>query len=139
MPAARAAIAWTRRRAGPSRWRWRCGDWRARRFQTTAGSALRKLVTAMQRDDAAAAHDLAGRSHLFGDAAPRRSGRGVVAAARDPRRVLRLGYANREGAITVREIEPLGYLGKAAHWYLVAWCRLRDALRLFRTDRDRKS
>ena len=59
----------------------------------------------------------------------------MVADALDTRRVLRLGYANREGAITVREIEPLGYLGKAAHWYLVAWCRLRDALRLFRTDR----
>jgi predicted DNA-binding transcriptional regulator YafY len=50
--------------------------------------------------------------------------------------VLRIGYADRAGATTVREIEPLGYVGSpAAHWYLMAWCRLRDGLRAFRTDR----
>jgi predicted DNA-binding transcriptional regulator YafY len=49
--------------------------------------------------------------------------------------VLRIGYGDREGAVTVREIEPLGYIGKATQWYLVAWCRLRDGLRVFRTDR----
>jgi len=34
-----------------------------------------------------------------------------------------------------REVEPLGYISRAAHWYLVGWCRQRDALRVFRTDR----
>jgi hypothetical protein len=37
--------------------------------RATAGSALRKLVAAIQGDDAAAARDLApGRIHLLGDA-----------------------------------------------------------------------
>ena len=36
-------------------------------FRATAGSALRKLVAAMQGYDAAAARDLAGRIHLLGD------------------------------------------------------------------------
>jgi predicted DNA-binding transcriptional regulator YafY len=106
-------------------------------FRTTAGSALRKLVAAMQVDDATAAHDLAGRIHLLGEVGaeqmppvPR-----LVADALDTRRVLRIGYGDRAGATTVREIEPLGYVGTATHWYLVAWCRLRDGLRAFRTDR----
>jgi predicted DNA-binding transcriptional regulator YafY len=58
-----------------------------------------------------------------------------VADALSTRRVLRIAYADREGTVTTRDIEPLGYVGKATHWYLVAWCRQRDALRAFRTDR----
>jgi predicted DNA-binding transcriptional regulator YafY len=104
-------------------------------FRATAGSALRKLVAAMQEDDAAAAGELAARFHLL-------SGEGntppvprMVADALVTRRVLRIGYGDREGAVTRREIEPLGYVGKPDHWYLVAWCRLREEIRVFRTDR----
>ncbi len=105
-------------------------------FSSVASSALRKLVAAMQTDDAAAAEELAARVHLFADeeepttAVPR-----LVADALSTRRVLRIAYADREGAVTTREIEPLGYVGKATQWYLIAWCRQRDALRVFRTDR----
>jgi predicted DNA-binding transcriptional regulator YafY len=104
-------------------------------FQASAGSALHKLVAAMQSDDAAAARELAGRIHLLGDAAATPSMPRMVADALSTRRVLRIAYGDREGAATTREIEPLGYVGKATHWYLVAWCRQRDALRAFRTDR----
>ena len=104
-------------------------------FRATAGSALRKLVAAMQSDDAAAARDLAGRIHLLGDPGTTPSMPRVVADALSTRHVLRIGYVDREGATTTREIEPLGYVGTATHWYLMAWCRLRGTLRAFRTDR----
>ncbi|HEX3785979.1 MAG TPA: YafY family protein [Pseudonocardiaceae bacterium] len=108
-------------------------------FRATAGSALRKLVAAMHSDDAAVARDLAARIHLLsggvGGAGVTPSIPRIVADALHPRRVLRISYDDREGAGTLREIEPLGYVGTATHWYLVAWCRLRDALRVFRTDR----
>jgi predicted DNA-binding transcriptional regulator YafY len=104
-------------------------------FQAAGGSALRKLVTAMQHDDAAAARDLAGRIHLLGEADTLPSMPRGLADALSARRVMRIGYVDREGAITRREIEPLGYVGRPTHWYLVAWCRRRDALRVFRTDR----
>jgi predicted DNA-binding transcriptional regulator YafY len=107
-------------------------------FRVPAVSALRKLVAAMQVDDAATARDLAGRIHLLGDAGtatPTPSVPHLVADALSTRRVLRIGYDDRGGTTTIREIEPLGYVGTATHWYLVAWCRLRDALRHFRTDR----
>jgi predicted DNA-binding transcriptional regulator YafY len=104
-------------------------------FRDTAGTALRKLVAAMQTDDASAARALAGRVHLIGkdETAPRVPR--LVADALSARRVLRITYGDREGATTVREIEPLGYVGSPAHWYLVAWCRLRLGIRAFRTDR----
>ncbi|WP_329139271.1 YafY family transcriptional regulator [Streptomyces sp. NBC_01476] len=104
-------------------------------FQVTAGAALRKLVAAMQGDDAAAAHDLAGRIHLLGDPGAAPPVPRIVADALSTRRVLRIGYGDRAGAATLREIEPLGYVGTATHWYLVGWCRLRGAVRAFRTDR----
>jgi predicted DNA-binding transcriptional regulator YafY len=104
-------------------------------FRATAGSALRKLVAAMQSDDAAAARRLAGRVHLLGDPGELPPVPAPVADALGHGRVLRLGYADRSGAVTARDVEPLGYVGRDGRWYLVAWCRLRDGVRAFRTDR----
>ena len=75
------------------------------------------------------------RIHLLGDPGTTPSVPRMVADALYTRRVLRIGYVDRGGVSTTREIEPLGYVGTAAYWYLMAWCRLRDTLRAFRTDR----
>lgn len=104
-------------------------------FQSAATSALRKLVAAMQADDADAAAVMAGRIHLLDPGDATSSVPRVVADALSAGRVLRITYGDRDGAATAREIEPLGYVGTATNWYLLAWCRLRDAPRAFRTDR----
>lgn len=52
-------------------------------------------------------------------------------------RVLQLGYLDAEGAVTSREVEPMGLVVNGVHWYLVAWCRLREDARAFRLDRVR--
>jgi len=51
------------------------------------------------------------------------------------RHVLLLDYRDRHDAVTVREVEPVAFAGTRAHWYLLAWCRLRKAARAFRVDR----
>jgi predicted DNA-binding transcriptional regulator YafY len=51
------------------------------------------------------------------------------------RHVLRLDYQDRRDVVTVREVEPVAFAGTRAHWYLMAWCRLRKAARAFRVDR----
>ena len=51
------------------------------------------------------------------------------------RHVLLLDYRDRDDAVTVREVEPVAFAGTRAHWYLLAWCRLREAGRAFRVDR----
>jgi predicted DNA-binding transcriptional regulator YafY len=103
-------------------------------FRAEAASALRKLVAAMHHDDAAAAQDLAARVHVLGKSSPPPIPR-EIAHALAAGRVLRIGYGDRQGAVTRREVEPLGYVGKPTHWYLIAWCRLRGEIRAFRTDR----
>ncbi len=40
--------------------------------------------------------------------------------------------------ITRRNIEPVGVFFSAGYWYTIAWCRLRNAYRNFRTDRIRQ-
>jgi predicted DNA-binding transcriptional regulator YafY len=104
-------------------------------FRSAAGSAMRKLVAAMRRDDAAAADDLVGRIHLLDSTDATSSMPRAVVDALSTGRVLRITYGDREGTTTTRDIEPLGYVGTASSWYLLAWCRLRDGLRAFRTDR----
>jgi len=51
------------------------------------------------------------------------------------RHVLLLDYRDRRDAVTVREVEPVAFAGTRAHWYLLAWCRLREGARAFRVDR----
>lgn len=58
----------------------------------------------------------------------------VLQRALAARRVLRVDYVDSRGSTSSRVVEPLGFLG-GEHWYLVAWCRLRDATRGFRLDR----
>lgn len=105
-------------------------------FAGPGGTALRKLVAVLPAAEAAEAHRLAGRVHLIGDG-PATPVPAIVADAVSARRVLRIGYADRSGAESLRDVEPLGYLGNSQHWYLAAWCRLRGQLRCFRTDRIR--
>lgn len=52
------------------------------------------------------------------------------------RRVVQMRYHAREGEDTSeRLLEPVGVFQQNAHWYLIAYCRLRQAYRTFRTDR----
>lgn len=52
------------------------------------------------------------------------------------RRVVEIRYRDRTGAAeTRRAIEPLGLIYYGDQWHLIAWCRLRQDLRDFRTDR----
>jgi predicted DNA-binding transcriptional regulator YafY len=50
-------------------------------------------------------------------------------------RVARIDFTDRHGTQTSREVEPVGFYGSLDGWSLIAWCRLREAGRLFRLDR----
>jgi predicted DNA-binding transcriptional regulator YafY len=97
----------------------------------TLGDAHREAVDA----SAARVGLIRPAAPLDGAPAPGSVPRAVQRALRD-RRVLRLEYTDAAGAVTSRAVEPVGFLG-AERWYLVAWCRMRAALRAFRMDRIR--
>ena len=47
-------------------------------------------------------------------------------------------YSHYNDSTTEREVEPLGMVFYSSRWHLIAYCRLRDDLRDFRTDRIQK-
>ena len=105
-------------------------------FRLSARTAARKMLAVMPEGEAARASALASRVHLL-------EGEDEVvappefAAALRADRVVRLRYQDAGGTESVREVEPLGSIGKEGQWYLIAWCRLRDGVRAFRGDRMR--
>ncbi len=59
----------------------------------------------------------------------------VCARAVSEQRVLQLDYETAQEVRSQRAVEPLGVVLYDFNWYLVAWCRLRKAMRSFRLDR----
>jgi len=49
--------------------------------------------------------------------------------------ILRFDYQDRQGAMTVRRVHPLGLWFWGKVWTMVAWCEIRDDFRMFRLDR----
>jgi predicted DNA-binding transcriptional regulator YafY len=93
-------------------------------------------MAAMSAEDADSARQLGQRLVRF-DAPGSPFGRSqrVIEQAIADRRVLNIGYADKNGNSSKRTVEPLAIVGVADRWYLSAWCRLRDDRRVFRFDR----
>ncbi|WP_120339612.1 helix-turn-helix transcriptional regulator [Cryobacterium soli] len=104
-------------------------------FHGAGRTALRKLLAAMATGDAGDADDLAGRVHFIGHSPEPPPIPSVLTQAVSERRVLRLRYTDRDGRSTLRDVEPLGYVGSTTAWYLLGWCRLRGGIRAFKLDR----
>lgn len=103
-------------------------------FRDAATSALRKVVAVTDDRSLRESADLATRIHLLGSPRPNGAPHELADALRTGH-VLQIAYADRNGVETVRDVEPMGFVGKGNDWYLIAWCRLRDGLRAFRGDR----
>ena len=59
----------------------------------------------------------------------------LIETAIAARQVLRLDYADRQGAPTQRDIQPLVLTFWGGHWTVIGWCRLRADFRMFRLHR----
>ena len=103
-------------------------------FNDAATSALRKVVAVTDDRSLRETADLAARIHLLGEHRPNEAPPELAGALRTGH-VLQIAYIDRNGTATLRDVEPMGFVGKGSDWYLIAWCRLRDALRAFRGDR----
>lgn len=75
----------------------------------------------------------AGADHA--PAAPSPSVLRAVEQSLGDERALAVVYAGPDGAVTRRTVEPILLAHTQGRWYLVAWCRLREAIRWFRLDR----
>ena len=69
--------------------------------------------------------------------APQRKAVAGVAEAFFNMRCIAIEYADQNGAITTRDVEPQFLYLNVPVWYLLVWDRLRSAIRFFRVDRIR--
>ena len=126
-PAEAVAVAITLSRSGGSP------------YSRSARTALHKILSAMSAGDGVAAHELADRIRFLSPAEPEAPALvpAVLEEAVATRRVVRIGYVDRSGAVTERVVEPVSFTAVSRCWYFLGWCRLREAGRVFRTDRIR--
>ncbi|WP_214108860.1 helix-turn-helix transcriptional regulator [Acrocarpospora catenulata] len=115
-------------------------------FAGQARSALRKLMSAMPEADGERARELATRVHLLSPRPGEGEERATLETAGPVAKVienallasvvLEMEYVDVRGAVSERAVEPGVFVGgRGGVWYLVAWCRLRDDVRVFRLDR----
>ncbi|MBL1078884.1 YafY family transcriptional regulator [Nocardia sp. 2] len=101
-------------------------------FAAAARSAVHKVLAVLPEGDRATAGDLSDRIRLLPKEPPPVPPEVLEALLQ--RRVLRLEYVDRNDTPSERLAEPLALIG-GDHWYLYAWCRMRNDLRGFRLDR----
>ncbi|MGY1603050.1 helix-turn-helix transcriptional regulator [Geodermatophilus sp. SYSU D00815] len=97
--------------------------------------ALEKVLDVLEPDPQRRAQLLATSLWVSAEAGRSAEMRAVVEQAVARHRVLVLRYRDGKGQATRREVEPQLLARSSDHWFLVAWCRERQAPRWFREDR----
>ena len=59
----------------------------------------------------------------------------IIKTALQENRILLFKYTNHTGNITSRIVEPYQLVLKSSHWYLQAYCHIRNDFRLFKVSR----
>lgn len=106
-------------------------------FQQHAQAVLSKVLGVADRPTRERANALAGRvwtNDSSRDASGSRVTRAIERGLKE-QRVLVLNYQDQGGRRSVRRVDPVLIAQTEGHWYLVAHCRTRDAIRWFRFDR----
>ena len=103
-------------------------------FATEGASALTKILGALGPDGERATTELLDRVWTTTRRQRSRAARDIDTAIKE-QRVVVLTYAGADGEVTVRRVDPLQFANTGGHWYLLAYCRLRQGGRWFRLDR----
>ncbi|GAA1324569.1 YafY family protein [Leucobacter albus] len=104
-------------------------------YSDLARSAVHKIIDVLDPATRARADELARRVWVN---TPQRNSRAVRSALEEAmaeQRVVRITYTAQNGDITEREVEPVLFASTGGQWYLIGWCRLRDAMRWFTVSR----
>lgn len=104
-------------------------------YADLAAAGVQKILDVLDPRTRARADALAGR--IWVDAPPTASRvvRSALEEAMAEQRVVRIRYTSRAGSTTTRDVEPVLFASTNGQWYLVGWCRMRDAMRWFTVAR----
>lgn len=104
-------------------------------YSDLAAAAVRKIVDALDPNTRARVDLLASRVWVNPAPTSSRIVRSACEQAMTEQRILRIDYVAADGATRRRDVEPIVFANTNGTWYLVGWCRLRDAVRWFSISR----
>ncbi|MFE7197973.1 helix-turn-helix transcriptional regulator [Microbacterium oxydans] len=100
-----------------------------------AAAAVSKIIDVLDPRTRAGADELAHLVWVDAPPSPSRAVRSALEEAMSEQRVVRIRYTSGDGVTTTRDVEPVLFASTGGRWYLVGWCRLRDAMRWFTVSR----
>lgn len=104
-------------------------------YADLAGAGVRKVMDVLDPRTRAQADELADRVWVNALPTSSRAVRSAMEQAMAEQKVLRIRYTSRDGTTTARDVDPVLFASTSGRWYLVGWCRLRDAMRWFAVSR----
>ena len=100
-----------------------------------AAAGVSKIIDVLDPRTRSGAEALADRVWVDASPSPSRAVRSALEEAMSEQRVVRIRYTSGGGVTTTRDVEPVLFASTGGRWYLVGWCRLRDAMRWFAVSR----
>ncbi|PFG29262.1 helix-turn-helix transcriptional regulator [Paramicrobacterium agarici] len=104
-------------------------------YADLAASGIKKILDVLDPRTRARADELAGRVWVNSISPASRSIKSALEEAMADQRVVRIRYTTQDGTTTTRDVEPVLFASANGQWYLVGWCRLRNAMRWFTVSR----
>ncbi|MCQ1951919.1 WYL domain-containing protein [Arthrobacter sp. zg-Y238] len=104
-------------------------------YADLAAAGIQKILDVLDPGTRARADELAGRVWVNAVPPSSRTIRSALEEAMAEQRVIRIRYTSRDGTTTTRDVEPVLFASTNGQWYLVGWCRLRNAMRWFIVSR----
>lgn len=104
-------------------------------YADLAAAGIRKIMDVLDPRTRAQADELGRRIWVDTLPSSSRAVRSALEEAMAEQRVIRIRYTSRDGTTTTRDVEPVLFASMSGRWYLIGWCRLRDAMRWFAASR----
>ena len=104
-------------------------------YADLATAGVRKIMDVLDPRTRAQADELAHRVWVDAPPSSSRAVRSALEEAMAEQRVARIRYTSPDGTTTTRDVEPVLFASTSGRWYLIGWCRLRDAMRWFAVSR----
>lgn len=104
-------------------------------YADLAAAGVRKIMDVLDPKTRAKAEELADRVWINAHRPSSRSIQSALEEAMLDQRVVRIRYISGIGTVTTRDVEPVLFGSANGTWYLIGWCRLRNAMRWFTVSR----
>lgn len=104
-------------------------------YADLATAGIQKILDVLDPRTRARADELAHRVWVNAPPSSSRAIKSALEEAMAEQRVIRIRYTSRDGTTTTRDVEPVLFASTTGQWYLVGWCRLRNAMRWFIVSR----